>query len=182
MNSGKVNSASMKSANTASSKNSHGLLYRILFSLVLLFLASTAVMAYILLDETRNSIAEARLEQANTIVEGLAEGSLDALVVKDYELLERWLIAATPMDDFAYAYLCKANGQIIVHTDLEQVAKNKIPLGKIKNVVIRDLTYKGRPVREVVRPAYLGNKHMANAHLAYFLDTRPFTLRTSSAV
>ncbi len=151
-----------------------GLFYRLLLSLILLFLAGTSVMAYLLLDETRNTIAESRLQQANTLAEGLAEGSLDALAVKDYELLERWLKAATPIDDFAYAYLDKTDGQIIAHTNVEQVATQSVALGEIKHSLIRDLEFNNRPVREVVHAAYLGSKHMANAHLAYFLDNKPF--------
>lgn len=151
-----------------------GLFYRLLLSLVLLFLASTAVMAYLLLDEARNTITKSRLQQAQTLTEGLAKGSLDALVVRDYELLERWLKAATPIDDFAYAYLSKADGRIITHTELEQVAKQTTPLDTFKSPLIRDLVFNKRPVREVVYAADLGNKHMANAHLAYYLDNRPF--------
>ncbi len=151
-----------------------GIFYRLLLSLILLFLASTAVMAYILLDETRNTITKSRLQQAETLAEGMAEGSLDALVVRDYELLERWLKAGTAIDDFAYAYLDRADGRIIAHTVLEQVAKQTTALGEIKKPLVRDLEFSNRPVREVVHAAYLGNKHMANAHLAYYLDTRPF--------
>ena len=151
-----------------------GLFYRLLISLVLLFLASTAVMAWLLLDESRNTITEARLKQAHTLAEGLAEGSLDALVVKDYELLERWLKAATPIDDFAYAYLSRADGRVIAHTDVEQVARQLDDIGEITTPLVRDLMYNNRPVREVVHAVWLGNRHMANAHLAYYLDTRPF--------
>lgn len=151
-----------------------GLFYRLLLSLILLFLISASFMAYMLLDEAKNSIEESRLQQAHTLAKGLAEGSLDALAVKDYELLERWLKASTPIDDFAYAYLSKSDGLIITHTEPEQVARKTLPLGDIKSPLVRTITYNNRPVREVVHAAYLGNKHMANAHLAYFTDTKPF--------
>lgn len=151
-----------------------GLFYRLLLSLILLFLMSVSFMAYILLNEAKNSIEESRLQQAHTLALGLAEGSLDALVVKDYELLERWLKASTPIDDFAYAYLSKSDGLIITHTEPGKVARKTHPLGEIKTALVRNITYSNRPVREVVHASYLGNKHMANAHLGYFLDTKPF--------
>jgi diguanylate cyclase (GGDEF)-like protein len=151
-----------------------GLFYRLLLSLVLLFLTSTAVMAYLLFDEARNTVEKSRQKQAHTLVDGLAKGSLDSLVVKDYEQLERWLKSTTAIDGFAYSYLSNANGQIIAHTEVELVARTAEPLGAIKNTLIRDLEFKNRPVRELVHTIYLGNKHMANAHLAYYLDNLPF--------
>jgi len=151
-----------------------GLFYRLLLSLIILFSFSTAVMAYLLLDEARNTIAESRLQQARTLVDGLAEGSLDALVSKDYELLDRWLKATTPINSFAYSYLSKVDGQIIAHTKIEQVAKNMLPITVTESLLVRDLKYNNRPVRELVRAVYLGKKHLANAHLGYYLDEHPF--------
>jgi len=151
-----------------------GLFYRLLLSLILLFLTSTAVMAYLLFDEARNTVEKSRQKQAHTLVESLAKGSLDALVVKDYEQLERWLKSTTAIDGFAYSYLSNADDQIIAHTEVELVARTAEPLGAIKHTLVRDLEFKNRPVRELVHTIYLGNKHMANAHLAYYLDNLPF--------
>lgn len=151
-----------------------GLFSRLLLSLLLLLLISNSFMGYILLTEARNSIDKSRLQQAHTMTKGLAEGSLDALATKDYELLERWLLATTPIDDFAYAYFSRSDGVIISHTQAKLTATKITPLGKIKAPIVRDITYFDRPVREVIYSAYLGNKHMANAHLAYYLDAKPF--------
>ena len=151
-----------------------GLFLRLLISLVLLFLISTSIMAYMLLGEAKDSISQSRLQQAHTLAEGLAEGSLDALAIKDYELIERWLLAVTPIDKFAYAYLSRSSGVIISHTEVALVARKTKPVGEIITPLVRDITYMNRPVREVVHSAYLGKRHMANAHLAYFLDTKPF--------
>lgn len=151
-----------------------GLFLRLMLSLILLFFISTSIMAYMLLGEAKDSISESRLQQAHTLAQGLAEGSLDALAIKDYELIERWLLATTPIDEFAYAYLSKSDGLIISHTEAKMVARKSDPIGTIKTPLVRDITYMNRPVREVVHAAYLGKRHMANAHLAYFLDTKPF--------
>jgi len=147
---------------------------RLLLSLLLLLLISNSFMGYILLTEARDSIDKSRLQQAHTLAKGLAEGSLDALATKDYELLERWLLATTPIDDFAYAYFSRNDGVILSHTQAELIAKKIAPVEKIKTPIVRDLIYLDRPVREVIHSAYLGNRHMANAHLAYFLDVKPF--------
>ncbi|RKZ60266.1 MAG: hypothetical protein DRQ44_12915, partial [Gammaproteobacteria bacterium] len=151
-----------------------GLFLRLILSLTLLFLIGTGFMAYVLLAEAKDSIEESRLQHAHTLAQGLSEGSLDALAIKDYELIERWLLAATPIDEFAYAYLSKSDGIIISHTDAELVARKTDAIGEITAPLVRDITYKNRPVREVVHAAYLGKRHMANAHLAYFLDNKPF--------
>jgi len=151
-----------------------GIFYRLLLSLTLLFLISTGFMAYSLINEVKDAYEEARLHQAHTMTFGLAEGSLDALAVSDYELIEGWLRGTKAIDDFAYAYLSKANGIIISHTDYELVARQVEPLGDLSSPVIKKMIYLNRPVIEVVHPAYLGNRHMANAHLAYFIDSKSF--------
>jgi len=151
-----------------------GIFYRLLLSLTLLFIINTGFMAYSLINEAKNTYENARLHQAHTMVQGLAEGSLDALAVRDYELLEGWLRGVNAIDDFAYAYLSKSNGLIISHTDVDLVAKQVESLGEISSPTVKQNLYIKRPVREVIYPAYLGNRHMANAHLAYFTDTKSF--------
>lgn len=150
-----------------------GIFYRILFSLLLLFVVSTGFMAFILFNDAKNTIENSRLQLAHTLAENLAESSLDALVVKDYEQLERLLKASILKDEFAYAYLSRADGLIITHTNADQVATKSSALGSIKAPLVQDKKYHGQAVREVIYPAYLGGKHMANAHLAYYLDSKP---------
>ncbi len=158
-----------------------GIFYRLLLSLTLLFMISTGFMAYNLINEAETTYENARLHQVHTMAQGLAEASLDALVVNDYELIEGWLKATTVIDDFAYAYLSKANGLIISHTDIDLVAKQGEKLGEITEPVEKNISYLKRPVREVVHAAYLGNKHLANAHLAYFTDTKSFYSQSTIA-
>ncbi len=151
-----------------------GIFYRLLLSLTLLFLLSTGFIAYSLINKAEDAYENARLHQAHTMAQGLAEASLDALVVNDYELIEGWLRGTNVIDDFAYAYLSKTNGIIISHTDIDLVAKQGEVIGEITTPVVKNITYLKRPVREVVHSVYLGNKHLANAHLAYFTDTKSF--------
>jgi len=93
-----------------------GLFARLLLSLLLLLLISNGFMGYILLIEARDSIDKSRLQQAHTLSKGLAEGRFYALATKDYELLERWLKATTPIDDFAYAYFSRSDGVVLSDT------------------------------------------------------------------
>jgi signal transduction histidine kinase len=148
-----------------------GIFYRLLFSLILLFVVSASFMAYTLINEAKKSVEASRLHQANTMVKALAEGSLDALAVNDYELIERWLKASNSIDDFAYAYLSKPDGLIISHTEPEMVARYADVLGELNKPISRDIIYQNRQIKEVVSAAYLGNRHMANAHIAYYLDS-----------
>jgi len=151
-----------------------GLFYRILFSLLLLFVLCTGFMAFILLNNAEKTIEAFRLEQARALTKTLADSSLDALAVNDYEGMDQLLQASVLGKEFAYAYLSRANGLIIADTDMDRVATRSAALGAIKKPLVRDITYRGKSVREVVYPAWLGNKHMANAHLGYYRDTRPF--------
>ncbi len=150
-----------------------GIFYRVLFSLLLLFVISTGLMALLLLSDAKDTVASFRLQLAHTLAESLAEGSLDALAVKDYETLERLLKASVLEDEFAYAFISRADGLIISHTNVDLVATKIHALGPIKTQLVYDHKYQGKTVREVIYPAYLGSKHMANAHLAYFLDSKP---------
>jgi len=151
-----------------------GIFYRLLLSLVLLFLISSGIIAYSVISEAKAAYENARLHQVNTMAKGLAEASVDALVVKDYELMEGWLRGANVIDDFAYAYLSKPNGIIISHTDIDLVAKQGKVLDKLNKPLVKNISYLKRPVREVIHPVYLSGKHLANAHLAYFTDTKSF--------
>ncbi len=149
-----------------------GIFYRLLLSLTLLFLVSTSFIAYGLINEAKNVYEKVRLHQAHMMAKGLAESSLDFLATNDYELLEGGLRGTTAIDNFAYAYLSKGNGVIISHTDPALVAHKVDSVGEIVAPVVKDVFYLNRPVREVIYPVYLANKHMANAHLAYYMDTK----------
>lgn len=148
------------------------LFYRLLLSLVLLFAICVSAIAYLLIDEAKNRLEEIQLQQVKTMVKSLGEGSVNALVIKDYELLEGWLMASNSIDNFAYAYFSRQNGLIISHTDPDQVAKKSQVIMNGEKLLLRETNFLNRPVREVVYAINLGSKHIANAHLAYFLDTK----------
>lgn len=148
--------------------------HRLLLSFILLFTICVSAIAYLLIDEAKDRIEDMRLRQVQTMVKSLGEGSINALIVKDYELLEGWVKASNAIDDFAYAALSKPDGLILSHTNPAFVAlkHQSLSFDKGQELVIKELTYMKRPVREVVYAIRLGNKHIANAYLAYYIDTK----------
>ena len=142
---------------------------RLLLSLSVVFILTTLFLGYILFETTERRFEHTRETQALTLAKGLAEGSVDALVSRDYELLERWLIAATPVSDYAYAYISRPDGTILSHTDLRLVATRGEALGTLEQPASFRRIYRQQPVMEVVQPVVLADRHIANAHLAYFV-------------
>ncbi len=151
-----------------------GLFGHISTSLIAVFSVAMLVMAAVMINVADQRFDEERLNMVTASARTLAEGSLDALASQDYELLENWVHSILLTPAYAYAYLARANGQILTHTDVGQVAHYTEPVGEIQGVQRRELSYQGRPVREIIYPAYLGNRHLANAHVAYYLDQDPF--------
>ena len=152
-----------------------GLYARIALSVTVLIALAMFVLGFYLISDANRKFDRERLQQVTATAKMLAKGSRDALVSEDYELLEFWLQSALVGDYYAYAYYSRANGQILSHTDLSMVAKKSEALGELKDAQTRKLLYQGRPVMEIVYPARLGSHHLANAHVAYFLDQDTFT-------
>ncbi len=147
---------------------------RLALSLGLLLCVAMLTLGWVLIDDAGRRFEAMQLSQARAQATTLAHGSLDALVTGDYELLERWVRSVLPADYYAYAYLDRADGQILIHTDIDQIARYAHPLGALESDSTRSRVYSGRPVKEVVYPARIGSRHLANAHVAYYLDTNVF--------
>ena len=144
---------------------------KLLAGLALLLAAALTVLAYVLIDESKQRRDEFTLEQARYQAQMLADASVDAVASEDFELMERWIRAALPSSNYAYAALVRTNGQILTHSDTSQIGKHaqtqteSIPAQ-------RDYTWQNRPVYEVIHPVRIGQRHLANAHIAYFTDTK----------
>lgn len=138
----------------------------LLFMLVLSFLFSGSI----LISDSEKRLETFHHTQAKYQARTLAEASLDAIVSEDYELMERWVSSAMPSDVYAYAGLVKPNGKIITHTNLYLIGKTISTLNGNPEVNLRKVSYEGRPVMEAIHPLVIGKKHLANAHVAYYLD------------
>ena len=152
-------------------------------SLGVVFVVLMAIFIYWLVTTADQRLNEARQLQALGHARMLANSSRDALLVKDYVLIDSLVEAARPSGDYAYAMLTRPDGTILVHTDPGKVAHHVDPPGMLANTrngsITRHATHAGRPVLEIIYPAVLANRHLANAHVAYYLDT-PTLLRTFS--
>ncbi|MCF6210626.1 MAG: ATP-binding protein [Gammaproteobacteria bacterium] len=146
---------------------------RLALSITLLLTFSLLTLGYLLLEDAQKKFLHERQQQVKGQVVTLANGSLDGLIARDYELLENWLKSVMPADFYAYAFLSSPTGKIISHTDLSQIGHD-IAFMELDAALIRQKTYHNRLVEEVIHPVKIGNKHLANAHLAYYLDDTSF--------
>ncbi|GMQ87588.1 MAG: hypothetical protein BMS9Abin08_0793 [Gammaproteobacteria bacterium] len=157
-----------------------GLYPRLALSVGTLLSAALVTLGYLLLSDAEQQFRQDRLELAGAQVRTLAEGSLDALISGDYELLERWVSAVLPADYYAYAYLARTDGQILTHTRLDQIGHYVEPDGAIGSAGTRELEQGGRRLRELVYPVQVGDRHIANTVIAYYMDEQPFYTRTAA--
>jgi signal transduction histidine kinase len=151
-----------------------GLYGRLALSLALILTLAMLSLGYVLVKDAEKEFNLERLEAVSSSAKVLANGSLDALVTRDYELLEFWVQAILVSDYYAYAYLSRADGRILTHSDPKQIGHQTRKLGELHAPLVRDARYRERPVREVIYPALLGNRHLANAHVAYYLNVATF--------
>ena len=141
---------------------------RLALSLSVFITLAMLAMGYVLLSDAqrRHELEQQKRVQASARV--LAEASDDALAARDYELLDRWVKSVMPTGDMAYAYLDRADGTILVHTDIDQVARQGSGLGELRAPLTRTVSYREKTVFEAVHPVWLGARHLANAHVAYY--------------
>lgn len=151
-----------------------GLYARLAITLILVLSLAMISLGTVLLFDAQRQFEKTQLEHASTHARTLAEASLDALITVDYELLERWVVSVIPEKYYAYAYLAKSNGQVLTHSDSIMVARFLEAMGKLDGYKIKQSSYNERPVMEVSYPARIGDTHLANATVAYYLDEETF--------
>jgi len=145
---------------------------RLIFWLFGLVFVSTGIVMLLFIQDADRRIDEFRLDHASNLAKTLAAGSLDALVTEDYVSLSNWVEVTLPGEDYAYAAVIRADGKILSHTDLDFVGRIKkgTPV-KLADMSFSDALYNGRQVYEVVYPAVLNNELLANAYVAYYIDS-----------
>lgn len=148
---------------------------RMLAALFFLLVSTLMILTVSLLQNAANQFDDFRLKHAQSLAHTLAEDSLDALVTEDYELLERFVKSSLPSHYGAYAYITRPNGQILSSTDIGLIAIKIIPPQMMATQRTRSLTYNNRPVIEVINKASIGEKHLANVHIAYYTDQGNFS-------
>ena len=148
-----------------------GLYARLLLSLVALLLGSMLLLGYVLMQDARQTVDRFQMQQAQVVLEALARGSQDALAARDYEWLQSSLEIAEAIDELAYAYFTRDDGVVIAHSLQERVATQSDVSDSSSRNDGRELSFDGRPVKEIFMPVFIGQQHMADVHLAYFTDT-----------
>jgi signal transduction histidine kinase len=145
---------------------------RLIFWLFGLVFVSTGIVMLLFIQDADRRIDEFRLDHASNLAKTLAEGSLDALVTEDYVSLSNWVEVTLPGDDYAYAAVVRADGKILSHTNLDYIGriKKNAPV-KLADISSTDALYNGRQVYEVVYPAVLNDELLANAYVAYYIDS-----------
>jgi len=143
---------------------------KLLAGLVVLLAIALAVLAYVLINESKQRQARFTLEQARYQAQMLADASLDAIASEDFELMERWIRAALPSSNYTYAALVRTNGQVLTHSDINQIGKRAETQTEARPAQ-HDHVWQNRPVREIIHPVQIGRRHLANAHIAYYTDT-----------
>ena len=149
---------------------------------IVIAVSSIALFAFgkIAIEDSRTQIANLLDTQALYQAKTLAEGSLDGLVSEDYELLEGWVKSSLPSDAFAYAFLSRPDGTILTHTDGTKIGSRIEPIKNIKNIQSKFSHLNGRVIKEVIYPARLGNRIIANSHIGYYQDTKYKLLRQTT--
>jgi len=145
-----------------------GIRVRLVISLVALMTVALGLTAIVLINDADKRIEWFKHTQALSQAKTLAEGSLDALVTRDYEQLERLVKSALPSEEYAYASLVKTDGQVLTHTDLSLIGSFVPTSREIAAGKFYDVKYKDQPVVEVVYSSAIGDKIFANAHVAYY--------------
>lgn len=147
-----------------------GIRFRLIISLFILTGSALWLTAVVLIKDADHRLDNHHKELAVHQAKTLAEGSLDALVSEDYELLERWVASSLPTEQYAYAALVRPNGQVLTHSNLSQIGELIPTTAEPVTGLIRQIQYQQRPVVEVLYSSTIGKKHLANAHVAYYLD------------
>lgn len=147
-----------------------GIRFRLIVSLFSLMVLTLWLTSLVLIKDADHRLDNHHKELAVHQAKTLAEGSLDALVSEDFELLERWVASSLPTKEYAYAALVRPNGQVLTHTNLSQIGELIPTTAEPVTSMIRQSQYQQRPVLEVLYSSTLGKKHLANAHVAYYLD------------
>lgn len=152
------------------SKLKFGIRSRLLASLLILLLLAIGLTGIILLSDAEKHIDDFRQTQVEFQARTLADGSLDGLVSEDFEILESWVASSLPSKEYAYASLVRLDGRIMSHTNMNMIGKTFSTPVNLKDTLVHDVEYLDRPVKEAIHPAIVGTKHLANAHVAYYLD------------
>ena len=144
---------------------------KVVASLILLFVVSFVSMGLVLLQDADQRLAEFKFLQAKSQTRTLAESSVEPLLVRDYPLIENLVKVAVSEQHYAFAAIVSPAGLVFSHSDFDQVGSNISTVDNRQGIIIRDIAYSEREAKEIIYPVVVGEDYIANAHIAYYLDT-----------
>lgn len=125
------------------------------------------IMIFFLLNDVGNRFDQFRNHQLMEQAKTLANVSKNSIANHDYEMLEQLVAASMPTTDYAYAYVTKPDGKILVHSNLEWVSKQLAP--PIANK-LNEKIFNTHPVIEAVHAITINQKILGYASVAYYKD------------
>lgn len=148
-------------------KHRHNLFIRLITPIALLLLLIAAGLAIAVIKESSRTIESFKALQAASQARTLANGSMDAILTRDYTLLENWVYAAIPGSNYAYAFIANDEGLILAHSNFSYVGR-KITVSQYDEMEKISRSYENRPVVEIIQPINLGSGYLGTAHVAYY--------------
>ncbi|WP_455219129.1 histidine kinase dimerization/phospho-acceptor domain-containing protein, partial [Kaarinaea lacus] len=145
---------------------------KFLVSLLALVTVSLMSMGFVLLRDANQRLDEFKFLQAKSQARTLAESSEDLLLVNDYPMLENLVNIAVSEDHYAYAAIVSPKGIVYSHSNFDMVGSQFTTPEQSNTISIGEIQVNDRPVKEIVYPIGLPGNHLANAHIAYYMDTQ----------
>ena len=152
---------------------------KFLFSLITLVIISLATMGLVLLRDADQRLEEFKFLQAKSQARTLGESCVEPLLVKDYSLIENLVNVAINEENYAYAAIVSPQGMVISHSNLDLVGHRISTAAKGDRVLVRQAVLQQQKINEIVYPIVFDGKHLANAHIAYTVDTESLLARDS---
>ncbi|MDP2833459.1 MAG: HAMP domain-containing sensor histidine kinase [Pseudomonadota bacterium] len=126
----------------------HSLAFRLTAYLGLAWLLLFLVLGTLVWQTTRHFIEEAQADKARALAQQLATISLDAVLLRDYGTLERYLADLAKSGGLAWAQIQRTDGQVLGSTGqrLENLAPLRVPMRAADEVIGQVLAqYDPRP-------------------------------------
>ncbi|MDH5325654.1 MAG: HAMP domain-containing histidine kinase [Gammaproteobacteria bacterium] len=146
---------------------------KFVFSLILLVAVSIVGMGFLLIQNANHRLEAFQFHQAKSQVRTLAASSIEALLTHDYTLLEDLVTVTSSEQRYLYAAVVRTDGTILSHTDMNRVGDVMPTATNSDEILVKPvfLLEDSRSAKEIIHPISFTGKHLANAHIAYAIQS-----------
>lgn len=144
---------------------------KFLLSVIALVIISLSSMGIVLFRDAERKVEEFKILQAKSQARTLAESIVEPLLVKDYPLIENLVNVAISEESYAYAAIVLPDGVVVSHSNLDLVGRRISTSPDKTRIAMRGLISEGHRIKEIIHPISFNGKHLASAHIAYYLDS-----------